>query len=40
MVYDWDGHRTRRIRLLRFATAVAFGLAIPLAATAWSNYLS
>jgi len=36
MVYDWDGQRTRRMHLMRLATAVAIGLAVPLVITAWS----
>jgi hypothetical protein len=36
MVYDWNGQKTRRLNLIRLATAVAFGLAVPLAITAWS----
>jgi hypothetical protein len=35
MVYDWDGRRTRRIQLMRLATAIAFGLSLPLAIAAW-----
>lgn len=35
MAYDWDGQRTRRVRIARFATAVAIGLAVPLLVTAW-----
>jgi hypothetical protein len=36
MVYDWDGQRTRRIHLLRLATAMSIGLMLPLAITAGS----
>ena len=36
MVYDWDGHRTRRIQLMRLAAAVTVGLGVPLAITMWS----
>lgn len=40
MAYDWDGYRTRRTRLMKFVTAVAFGLAVPLMITAWHAYIS
>jgi hypothetical protein len=40
MTYDWEGYRTRRARLLRFASALAVGLAVPVAITAWQIYLS
>jgi hypothetical protein len=36
MVSDWDGQRTRRIQLMRLATAVTVGLAVPLVITMWS----
>jgi hypothetical protein len=35
MVYDWNGRRTRRMQLMRLATAIAVGLALPLAIAAW-----
>jgi hypothetical protein len=35
MVYDWDGRRTRRIQLMRLATAVTLGLVLPVAITVW-----
>lgn len=38
MAYDWDGYRTRRSRFMRFASAVAFGLAVPLVITVWQVY--
>lgn len=40
MTYDWEGYRTRRARFMRFASAIAFGLAVPLAVTAWQVYIS
>lgn len=36
MVYDWDGQSTRQIQLTRLATALTFGLAVPLVITMWS----
>lgn len=36
MVYDWDGHRTRRIQRIRLAVAIATGLIMPIAVSAWS----
>lgn len=37
MAYDWDGRRTRRIRLLRLATAIVFGVAVPVVIAAWPH---
>lgn len=36
MTYDWDGQRTRRIQLAKLVTAIAVGLVVPLAVTAWT----
>ena len=36
MTYDWEGRYTRRVQVLKLATAIAVGLTIPLAVTAWS----
>jgi hypothetical protein len=35
MTYDWEGQRTRRIRITRLVSAVAVGLVVPLLLTAW-----
>lgn len=40
MVYDWDGYRAKRLRLMRLATAFAIGLAVPVAITVWQLYLA
>jgi hypothetical protein len=37
MIYDWDGRRTRRIKLMRLATAIAIGLSVPLMIAAWPH---
>lgn len=39
MTYDWEGQRTRRIRVVRLLTAVAVGLAFPLLWTAWVAHM-
>ena len=36
MTYDWDGSRTRRLLMLKLATAVTVGLSIPLIAAVWT----
>jgi hypothetical protein len=36
MTYDRDGRRARRLQAIRLATAVAVGMVIPLAVTAFS----
>lgn len=39
MAYDWDGHRTRRLRLAKLITAVSVGLSLPIMIVAWSAYI-
>jgi len=36
MTYDWDGRHTRRIQITKVLMAIALGLVVPLAITAWT----
>jgi len=38
MIYDWDGQRTRRTAAFKLMTAVAIGLSVPVAFTAWTYF--
>ena len=39
MGYDWDGHKTRKIRLARLVAAMAIGVTLPLLVSVWSAYV-
>jgi hypothetical protein len=36
MTYDWDGRHARRIQVAKVLAAIALGLMVPLAVTAWT----